>query len=199
MKNLFILILSAMFLMNCTATVKQHSTKDKVLYDASYTYSDLQEITSKMAKRLVNNEPIKSKTNKPIIIVYNIDNRTSQHIDTKGLADSLRTKLFKTHKVKFINRTQRKNIEQELKYQYQSGNVDPNLRAEKAKQVGAEYILSGRIMSITKEQPKQFRFKKKKLKYYKLTLELTDIKTNIVEWMDEIEIVRESSQPLMGW
>ncbi len=54
-------------------------------------------------------------------------------------------------------------------------------------------------MSIEKKQPKQFRVKKKNLIYYKLTMELTNLKTGLIDWTDEFEIVREASKPFIGW
>jgi len=60
-------------------------------------------------------------------------------------------------------------------------------------------MLTGTLRSIKKKQPKQFRLKKRTLQYYSLTLELTDLQTGLIEWTDNVEIVRESAKPFIGW
>lgn len=192
-------VASLTLITSCAVSVKEHNPTDKVLYDEKYSYTDLQILSDEMTKSLLTQPVIASREDQPVIIVYGISNRTTEHIDTKGLTDTIRTKLIKSNKFKFINEDQRENIEKELAYQYNSGNTDPNLRIEKAKQVGAEYMLTGRLMAIEKEQPKQMRLKKKNLIYYKLTMELTDLKTSLIAWTEEYEIVREASKPFIGW
>jgi PBP1b-binding outer membrane lipoprotein LpoB len=60
-------------------------------------------------------------------------------------------------------------------------------------------MISGTLRSIKKKGAKQVRLKKKTLQYYSLTLELTDLQTGLIEWTDNVEIVRESSKPFIGW
>jgi len=199
MKIIFLPIFLIIIFISCTVKVTEHNPVDKVVYDEKYSYSDLQVLSDAMVQSLITSDKIIKRLDQPVIIVYGIINRTSEHIDTKGITDAIRTKLLKTGKFRFINETQRENIEKEIAYQYQSGNVDPNLRIEKAKQVGAEYMLTGRLMSIEKAQPKQVRLKKKNLVYYKLTMELTNLTTSLIEWSEEYEIIREASKPFIGW
>ena len=43
------------------------------------------------------------------------------------------------------------------------------------------------------------RLRKGKLQYYNLVLELTDIKTSLIEWKGEAELVKEGQTPIIGW
>ena len=72
-------------------------------------------------------------------------------------------------------------------------------RVARARQVGAKYMLTGTLRSITKKQPRQVRLKKKTLQYYSLNLELTDIETGLIEWTDKVEVIREAAKPFIGW
>lgn len=53
-------------------------------------------------------------------------------------------------------------------------------------------ILSGNITSIVKE-----RYRIKDV-YYKVTLQLTNIDTAIIEWADEVEIRKDQIRSLFG-
>ena len=49
-------------------------------------------------------------------------------------------------------------------------------------QVGADYIVNGRLDSIVQQVGRQ------KSVYYKVTLNLTNLKTNLIEWTDHKQI-----------
>jgi hypothetical protein len=70
---------------------------------------------------------------------------------------------------------------------------------EWGRQLGADYILSGTLRSIKKEQPKQWRLHKKERIYYSLDLTMTDLKTGGMVYADQAELAREASRPVIGW
>ena len=125
-------------------------------------------------------------------------NRTSEHIETDGITDDIRQELLQSGKARFVNKVQRDNIQSESDYQY-GGNVSAETRLIRARQVGAEFMLTGTLRSITKREGKGIRLKRDTLQYYSLTLELTDLQTGLIEWTDSAEIARESSKPFIGW
>ena len=59
-------------------------------------------------------------------------------------------------------------------------------------QIGADYIINGRLDSIVQEVGKD------KTVYYKLTLNLTNLKTNIVEWTDYKQIRKKYRKRSVG-
>lgn len=180
------------------ATVKEKDVEKRIHYDEQYDYTDLHDYTVKLADSLLDSDPIRRAKEPPILIVYGIDNHTNEHIDMKAITDAIRKELVSRGKVKFVNIERRSDIDIEGDYMY-SGRVDPAKRIQLGKQVGAEYMLTGTMYSITKKQPRQVRLKKKTLQWYKLTLELTNIETSLIEWTDEVEIAREISKPFIGW
>lgn len=182
----------------CSSSTRDISPDEKVHYDESYDFTDKKAIVDAMVNSLVNKSPLAARHDRPVMIVYNVANRTSEHIATDGITDDIRQKILESGKAQFVNKEQRDNIEKELAYQY-GGNVLAETRTAKARQIGAEYMLSGTLRSIEKEQPRQIRWFKKSLNYYSLTLELTDLQTGLIEWTDSKEIVRESSRPFIGW
>jgi uncharacterized protein (TIGR02722 family) len=182
----------------CTVTTRTVSSDEELHYDESYDFSDKKTIVDALVKPLLASAPIPQTSEKPIIVVYDVANRTSEHISTQSITDDIREALLKSGKFRFVNRLQRDNIANELDYQH-GGDVAPGNRVQPGQQTGADYILSGTLYSIEKKEPRQVRLKKKELKYYKLNLELTNIKSSELVWTDSVEVIREASKPFIGW
>ena len=185
-------------LAGCSVTTREVAPDEKVIYDEGYHFSDKKSIVADMVTSLLTKHPLVRSIDRPVLIVYGIANRTSEHISTSAITDDIRQTMLESGRVRFVNETQRKNIERETSYQY-GGSVAAETRVLKARQVGARYMLSGTLRSIEKKQPRQFRLMKKTLMYYSLNLELTDIESGLIEWADSVEVIRESSKPFIGW
>lgn len=182
----------------CSTTTRDISPDAAMHYDESYDFSDKNAIVDALVESLVNKQPLVAREDRPVIIVYSVANRTNEHIETDGITDDIRREIMQSGKARFVNKVQRENIQSESDYQY-GGNVSAETRLTRARQVGAEYMISGTLRSITKREGKGFRMKRDTLQYYSLTLELTDLKTGLIEWTDSAEIARESSKPFIGW
>ena len=179
------------------ATTRTLDPNEEVHYDASYDFSDKKKIVDKLTQSLLSINTL-SGDRRPVLIVYPIANETSEHIDTSGISDDIRMALIRSGKFRFINEAQRANILREGAYQAK-GFVDPAQRFAQGRQTGADYILSGALRSIEKKQQKQIRLMKKKMIYYSLNLELTDLTSGEIVWADKVELAREASRPIIGW
>lgn len=199
-KRLFFICALAVMIMisGCTATTRDISTGDIIHYDEKYDFSDKHMFVNSLVSSLVSKPPLALRDDRPVLIIYGVANRTSEHIETSGITDDIRQEIFQSGKARFVNKVQRENIQSESEYQH-GGNVSAKTRIQRARQVGAEYMITGTLRSITKKQPTQVRLKKKTLQYYSLTLELTDLQTGLIEWTDSVELARESSKPFIGW
>jgi len=181
----------------CIATTRNVDVDKELHYDESYDPTDKKVFIKKLVAPLLTRS-FPAVKEKPVVVIYGIGNRTDEHIDTSGITDEIRKELINSGKFYFVSETQRDNIAKETSYQHK-GPVDPATRIQLAKQVGAEYILSGTLRSIEKKQMHQIRVKKKTLKYYSLNLEMTNLENGLVEYADSVEIARESSKPIIGW
>ena len=179
------------------ATTKNINPQDDMHYDASYDFSDKNKIVERLVTPLVA-APVFPVEKKPILIVYPVVNETSEHISTGGITDAIRMKLIQSGRFRFINERERENIQQETSYQ-DAGFVDPAMRVQKGRQLGADYILSGTLRSIKNKQAKQIRLNKKERIYYSLDLTMTDLKTGEIVYADQAELAREASRPIIGW
>ena len=179
----------------CRARTRDVSGEDVIHYDESYDFSDKKKIVNTLVESLKAFPP---ENEKPTIIVYRIKNMTDEHIDTNLITDDFRTELFKSGKYRLVNEALRDTVAKEKSYQ-QYDDVTNETKVKRARQVGARYMLTGSLNSMTKKEPRQVRPKKRTLKYYSLNLQLTDIETGLLAWTDKVEVIRLSSKPFIGW
>ena len=191
-------LLAFSLLAGCAATTRTLDPDVEQHYDASYDFSDKKQIVQALTDSLLSSPNVVTELERPVIIVYGVDNETSEHISTSGITDDIRLALLKSGQYRFLNRKQRDNLLEETDYQY-AGFVPPEQRVAEGRQLGADYILSGTLRSIEKKQPKQWRLNRRRLIYYSMNLELTSLQSGEISWADNVEIARESSRPIIGW
>ena len=194
--------ISALLMSGCaafrtsTSDVDVNSGKSPV-ERADYNYSDMQNITRKVVDEMVASPFLTDQAAPPIMMIAGVQNRTSAYVDTKNLTDKMRTLLFKTGRVQFVNEARREDL---LKEQgYQAANATPETQTSVGKQLGAKFMVSGSLVEMETKSGRQVRVSKQVLKYYKLTIEVTDLETSLLAWTTEEEFARQESQPLIGW
>ncbi|MBC8032850.1 MAG: penicillin-binding protein activator LpoB [Chitinophagaceae bacterium] len=120
---------------------------------------------------------------KPVVIVGFVANKSSEHIEAETFVKDVEQSFIQKGRVRLV----------------QGGKKREELRAEKADQQtnasassmkkfgleqGADFILQGSINSIIDSQ------KRKKVVYYQVNLELTNIQTNEVVWIGDKKIAK---------
>ncbi len=177
----------------CATQVRYGDAQQQETLTADFGSTDLQLIAEKMVNSMLR-IPLFERGERPVVFVSSVKNKTMEHIDTKAVTDKIRTAMIKSGKVRFTATSDiPTEILDQLEYQRGSGLVDPRTRKEYGKQVGADYILYGEIGSIVK------RAGRRKDVYYKITLNLVDIQTGLIEWADEKEIRKSEKKPIIGW
>jgi uncharacterized protein (TIGR02722 family) len=163
--------------------------------DINFGSSDLQKIANQMTASLIQSPVVGTMTanNRPIVFVDSIKNKTSEHIDTESLTDSISTQLLRSGKFRFVDMGKVSAVREQLDYQNEGGLVNPNKAVQFGKQVGAEYMLYGNLASIVKTNADKSDV------YYKFTMRLMDLESGLVEWADETEIRKTSNKKLVGW
>ena len=129
---------------------------------------------------------------RPIVFVERIKNKTSEHIDTESITDSISTKLLNSGKFRFVDMDRVESVRQQLKFQNNDELVNQNSAIQFGKMVGAQYMLYGNLSSIVKNAGSD------KDVYYKMTMRLMDLKTGLIEWADETEIRKQEQKSLFG-
>ena len=165
--------------------------------DTGYDFGDLRWLGESIAMEMLTAPVIGQSNRKPIIVVMGIENRTDEHIDTKAITDTIRTKLINSGKADFVNESRRDNLIREQGYQL--ANCTPETRTLIGKQLGARYMLTGSLVKLTKDTPRQVRLSRQEQVYLQLTAEVTDLETGLIAWTTQKERVRSGSKPVLGW
>jgi penicillin-binding protein activator len=161
------------------------------LMNDQWSETDMQVSVKTMVNSLVNHQSIANANKMPIVMVTNLQNKTSEHIDTQSIMDMVRVELTNSGRVAFVDKEAREDISKEYDYQG-SGMVSDETKKTKGGQIGADFIINGRLDSIVQEIGKE------KTVYYKLTLNLTNLKTGIIAWTNHKEIRKAYKKKSVG-
>ncbi len=146
--------------------------------DARFT---AEEITQELMNANWAGSHVINKGKKPVVVVGLIRNKTHEHIESETFVKDIEKSLISTQKAKVV----------------QGGKMREELRAERAEQqnhasastvkkfgleTGADYMIQGNINSIVDA------FKRNKVVYYQVDLELVDIQSNEKIWIGDKKI-----------
>ncbi|MBV2167144.1 MAG: penicillin-binding protein activator LpoB [Bdellovibrio sp.] len=161
------------------------------LLNDQWSETDMQKAVQDLVASVMASPAIAGAKKMPVVMVTNLQNKTSEHIDTQSIMDMVRVELMKSGKVGFVDKEARQDISDEYNYQ-NSGMVAEDSKKGPGGQVGADFIINGRLDSIVQEVGKD------KSVYYKLTLNLTNLKTSMITWSDQKQIRKTFKKKSIG-
>ena len=174
----------------CATTVQYGDAQSSKPISTDFGSADLQLIAAKMVDSMLADDFLRdiSVDGPPLLIVDKVKNKTMQHIDTESVTDSIRTKLIRSRKFSFQDRTTEAALAEELAYQ-QTAARDAIAFGQ---QDAPRYMLTSNLSEI--EQ----RAGRLKDVYYKFTMSLRDLKSGRLVWADEQEIRKQRTRPIIG-
>ncbi|MCB0411194.1 MAG: penicillin-binding protein activator LpoB [Bdellovibrionales bacterium] len=184
--SMLVLSISLGFIAGCgpKAFVKgdyDDNVEEANLLTDKWSESDMQRAVHDLVQSAVNHRAIKDAPRPPIVVVTRLQNKTDEHIDTQSITDKFQVELMKSGSVQFVDKAAREDISEEYDYQG-SGMVSRETQKGKGKQVGADFIMNGRLDSIVQQAGKD------KTVYYKLTMNLTNLSSGLIVWTDDKQI-----------
>lgn len=157
------------------------NVEDPNLLTDKWSESDMQAAVHDLVQSAVSSPAITQAKHPPVVMVTRLQNKTSEHIDTQSITDMFTVELTNSGKVSFVDKAAREDISEEYDYQ-SSGMVNRETQKGKGGQIGADFIMNGRLDSIVQEAGKD------KTIYYKLTMNLTNLKTGLIQWTGQKEL-----------
>jgi uncharacterized protein (TIGR02722 family) len=133
-----------------------------------------------------------TRDQRPIVFVERIKNKTSEHIDTESITDTISTKMLNSGKFRFVDMDRVESVREQLNFQNNDELVNQSSAIQFGKMVGAQYMLYGNLSSIVKNDGSDQDV------YYKMTMRLMDLESGLIEWADETEIRKQKSKSLLG-
>ena len=196
MNHALLILTGALLLGGCSSTtVSYGDATETETVTVDYGSSDLQAIADKMADSMLASPATSEITagGRPVMFMDSIRNKTSEHIDTEAITDTLRTKLLSSGKFRFVDMSKVSAVKQQLEHQQGSGMVDPATMVRLGKQTGARYMVYGNLASIVKDNGKV------KDVYYQMTMNLMDVENGELLWADQKEIRKQAKKSTFGW
>jgi uncharacterized protein (TIGR02722 family) len=131
----------------------------------------------------------RDKRRTPTVIIGRFRNDSSEHIDTEIITINMRNAIINNGKLEFVTSGDtRDDIRAER--QDQQSNASEDTAASLAKEIGADFMLTGSVKTIVDRAGNQTA------RTYLVTAELTDIETNRIIWSDQnSEIKKVIVQP----
>lgn len=188
------LILCAVFALSVTDNTakkppKRTDAKEVTTLTTELEGTDVQSIAVKMVDSLLQSPVLGD--DRPVIMMGKLRNKTSEHFNMKAITDKIRVSLQQSMRVRFTANDLRTEVLKEQEYQ-ESGLVNPETAARTGNAVGAQYMLAGEIMDIVT------KVKRTRDVYYKVTLNLIDVRTQVIEWSEEKEIRKQAVRRGIG-
>lgn len=209
MKNsLPILVLLPLLLSSACSTVK-YDDPDKVeTLTIDFGSTDLQSMARDMVESLNGapqlaylENPSKTSDKRIIMFMGGVNNRTSEHIDTQGITDSIRDGLLSGGRFRFVASPQGQDeIGDQVRFQQGEGRVDPAQARSFGKQLGAEVVLYGTLRSIEKTKGRNLEggLQKKEDVWYQFVLECSNIETGEIIWSNIKELRKSEKRSIFG-
>lgn len=192
---LVILTVSLVFIQGCGTKQFSKGAYDDVdqenLLNDSWSETDMQKAVQELVAGLSKYRGITEAKKPPVVMVTKLQNKTSEVIDTQNIMDMVRVELSGTGNIKFIDKEARQDVADEYEYQ-NSGMVSQETKKGPGGQTGADYVINGRLDSIVQEVGKD------KTVYYKLTLNLTNLKTTEIDWTGQKQIRKKFKKRRVG-
>jgi|SRR5687768_4069775 penicillin-binding protein activator len=173
---------------SCSRKVTRIDPGEQIDLSGRWNNTDSRLVAEEMIQTIlrdkwIGNHQEGSSGQRPVVIVGMITNKSHEHIEAETFTKDVEQSFIQSGKVRLV----------------QGGKKREELRAEKADQQtnasassmkkfgleqGADFILQGSINSIVDSQ------KRKKVVYYQVNLELTNIQSNEVVWIGDKKIAK---------
>ncbi len=198
MKKLILLVLIAAILTGCGSSTKVYRIDEKTVTDLSGKWNDTdarlvaEEMISDCLSRPWLTDFVMKNSQKPVVTVGTIRNRSDEHIDTEIFSKDFERELINSSQVRFVASSgQRDELRGERMDQseFASKETMKKLREE----TGADYLLMGSIKTIT-DQAEGVR-----VVFYQTDLELIDIESMEKVWINTKKIKKEISKSKTKW
>lgn len=175
----------------CSGNVTYEDPEGTEIIGIGFSYTDLNQIANELTDSFLATNAWGNDT--PRLVFGGVENRTNQHIDTQNVTDTIRTKLIQSFKFTVVAGEQGiGEMDNEIAYQ-QSGAVDQAAAVELGRQLGAEYVVYGRLTSIYEKRGDVQSI------FYKFTFNAVNVQTRQIIWAAEERIRKREEQSLFGW
>lgn len=194
MKNMTIFCAAmAAMLCGCATTTARETQLDRKAMTAALEPQDVRRTVEKMVDSMLQDEYIATiNGERPVLDISGIKNRSSMHIDMASITDSIRAKLLRSRRFRFMDRTTAADDLEFMNDQALNGLTDQTKAIQAGQQLAAQMYLYGSLTEMRQQVNGVTD------RYYKFTLTLKDLRTGELVWSDEQEIRKQQEKSTFG-
>ncbi|MFP4511199.1 MAG: penicillin-binding protein activator LpoB [Spirochaetaceae bacterium] len=135
---------------------------------------------------------VQTESRAPVVLVGDIRNRSSEHIETDIFIRNIERELINSGQIRFVaGDAARETIRSERLDQQTQAR--PETVARLGAETGADYMMYGAINSVTDAVEGE------RVITYQVDLQLVDMQSNEIVWLNTIEIRKRITQPRARW
>ena len=186
--NVFSLLMVAILLVSCAPKrkVQRIETNQTVDLSGRWNDSDSRSVSNEMINQLLHDQWISNYTKeypgkRPILIVGLVKNKSHEHIDANTFIKDIEKAIIKDGSARLVQAGSKRNELRNERVEQQDYS-SPETAKSWGLELGADYMLQGTINSIVDV------YKKEKIVYYQINLELSHLETNEIVWIGEKKI-----------
>lgn len=122
-----------------------------------------------------------AEKDKPVVIVGFVTNKSHEHIDAETFMKDIERSFIESKKVRLVQGGEKREAVRGERADQQT-NASQSTMKKWGLEVGADFMMQGSINTIVDA------YKRQKIVYYQVNLELTNIQTNEIVWIGEKKI-----------
>lgn len=172
--------------------VSRIDTNQIVDLSGRWNDTDSQLVSADMIKDLLTSRwlPVyesQHNNKRPVMVVGTITNKSHEHINAETFIKDIEKAIIKNGSVRLVQAGEKRQELRTERDEQNQGYTSPETAKKWGLELGADFILQGTINSIVDT------YRKEKIVYYQIDLELTNLETNEVVWMGDKKIKKQVS------
>lgn len=182
---LFVLMAALMMAAGCQRRVTRVDTDSAIDLSGRWNDTDSRLVAEEMINDVLTRPWVtrfeQAHGRPPVIIVGDVRNRSHEHIDAETFIRNMEREFVNSGMVRVVQGAEfREQIREERADQHEFAN--PETVAQWRRETGADYMLTGTMNSIVDQ------YRRNKVIFYQVNLDLSDMETNEKVWIGEKQI-----------
>jgi hypothetical protein len=174
-----------LLLTGCVSRVERVSSDEQIDLSGSWNDTDSRLVAEAMSADILSAGWIfeygDRRSDRPAIVVGQIQNRTHEHISTATFISDIEQALIDSERVRVLQGGAfREQLRRERSEQQEHASADTAARL--GREIGADYVLQGVVSSIVDSS------RRERLIYYQVDLQLSNVETTEKVWLGTEEI-----------
>lgn len=183
--NILMVAMLAVGLQSCFRSVSRVEPEEQIDISGKWNDVDSRMTADAMIEQVLSEVWLKKhmteKGEKPVVIVGFVKNKSHEHIDAETFMKDIEKSFVSSQKVRLVQGGEKREAVRGERADQQD-NASQSTMKKWGLEVGADYMMQGSINSIVDA------LDRKKVVYYQVDLELTNIQTNEIVWIGDKKI-----------